>query len=134
MRRLLKSERNPLGLEYHDADDIAQKVMLDMWLKLKGGIPRFTIAWVKEIIDNAKIDLLRKQQREAEIFAPMPETEDPEDERDIELVFPCEEAEAVFRLQHEGYSLREIAMARETTLGSLEVQMSRWRKKISVSC
>jgi DNA-directed RNA polymerase specialized sigma24 family protein len=121
-----------LGPQDQDADDIAQETTIKIWQTIGRDNPQSIVAWVKEVVDNTKLDFLKKQNRRTEVMARVIR-EESEEQADIRVRFPSDEAAKVFQLKEQGCSDLEIADALGMKLDTLKKKCCRWRKQIKVS-
>ena len=114
-------------------DDAAQEVTLRTWAN-RCAVSGSFAAYVNRAITNRKTDGFRLTGRRAEVWLDPEREEAAEDEREPEIVYPCQRSREAFELKAEGYSDAEVAKLLGVTPGSLGVQFTRWRKKIYVRC
>jgi DNA-directed RNA polymerase specialized sigma24 family protein len=132
MKRLNAVIEDNQTLRWQDADDIAQESIIKIWQTLDRDKPAHIVAWVKEVVDNTMLNYLKAAKRYDAIFVPMPEFDESDDERDIRIAFPCEEAAEVFLCIDNGETQREIAASMGITRKALECRIARWKEKIII--
>ncbi|MGA7244318.1 MAG: hypothetical protein WBX19_14105 [Terracidiphilus sp.] len=113
-------------------EDQAQDVCLKAWRKLDACRAGEFAKFVNNIIAGVRIDAYRTAKEHEELSTYSEEVllipAQPE------IIFPCKRSERAFTLKAYGYSNPEVALAIGVTVGSLEVLLARWRKKIIVMC
>jgi DNA-directed RNA polymerase specialized sigma24 family protein len=117
-------------------EDAAQAVATRIWERKDKYKPIGSTfsAWVEKIIYD-KLSDHRGQLVQRSKYDQLSEGDDVtfrEDGRTIDIVFPCKTSQLVFEMKAEGFSSAEIARATGMKVATLEVKMSRWRKKIAM--
>jgi DNA-directed RNA polymerase specialized sigma24 family protein len=118
-------------------EDAAQDAALRVWERrdthdsAKG---KFS-AWANTIISGKRADHRRCRSDEQSTDLHLSEDDDffyREYSTAGDVVFPCKESQLAFEMKAEGFSSADIARALGVTVGTAQVKMSQWRKKIAL--
>lgn len=153
---LVTARRLALKMTRYD-EDAAQVMTFHLHNRMDKYKPqphsRFS-TWARKVLKNARVDFLRAKATRPDraiariqaildnggyepVTTMSPSTSSSTSpsmsrrSRVSEIVFPSPRAERAFTLQMEGQSTKQIAEALGWTHGSLRVEMSRWKKKMS---